>query len=317
MAGFNQAGSPSVTITSPTATTEVRGDTLTVKATITSPTNTPLKADSVQITITPPGGSVATASMSLTPTANLYSGTIDISAVPSGSASFIVSAEDAAGRKGSATSGYIHDHGATITFVQPSAATAHGHVTIEAMIDDALHPITLLSQVVGSIRTSGDVTLTQVAGATPFRVTAIVDLNSFNPTLDGPQLITIAATNANGTRTTGSKPFIVDNAGPTITIMTPAAGSFVGGVVQIQASIVDLSGVNDASVVAVFGGNLATSVVLTRPDAMTHDLHRLLRRALARHPLRVPRAFDSRRRPARQSRRARRGDRRRQRGRRG
>ena len=266
MAGFNMAGSPVVTITAPTATTEVQGDTLAVTATITSPTNTPIKADTVSVAVTPPGGAIVSAPMSLTATANVYSGHVDISAVPSGNATFTVSAADTAGLKGSATGMYIHDHGPTITFIQPSAPTAHGQIVLEAIIDDTLHPITMLSQVKAGIRMLGDITLTQVAGAVPFRVTATIDLNSFNPTLDGPQLLTIQATNSKGTKTTASKQVTVDNAGPTITNVTPAAGAFVGGVIQIQATITDISGVADSTVVAVFGGNLSTSVNLTRSD---------------------------------------------------
>jgi len=264
MAGFNQAGSPVVMITAPTATTEVQGDTLNVTATITSPTNTPIKADTVSLAITPPGGAIISAPMSLTATANVYSGNVDISAVPSGNATFTVSAADTAGLKGSANGMYIHDHGATITFVQPSAPTAHGQIVLEAIIDDTLHPITMLSQVKASIRAPGDITLTQVAGAVPFRVTATIDLNSFSPSLDGPQLLTIQATNSNGTKTTASKQVTVDNAGPTITNVTPAAGAFVGGVTKIEATITDISGVADSTVIAVFGGDLMRSVSMTR-----------------------------------------------------
>src|SRR5438270_16660 len=83
--------------------------------------------------------------------------------------------DDTAALKGSASGMYIHDHGATITFVQPSAPTAHGQIVLEAIIDDTLHPITMLSQVKASIRAPGDITLTQVAGALPFRVTATID----------------------------------------------------------------------------------------------------------------------------------------------
>ncbi|HEY2745196.1 MAG TPA: Ig-like domain-containing protein [Polyangia bacterium] len=271
MTGFNQPGSPAITITAPTATTEVAGDTLSVTATITSPTSTQIKSDSVLITITPPGGAIITAPMSLTATANVYSGQINIGSIPSGPSSFTVSATDSMGLAGSAVGMYIHDHGPTITFVQPSAATAHNSVTLEAIIDDTLHPITMLSQVQAGIRMLGDITLTQVTGAVPFRVTATIDLNSYNPTLDGPQLITVQATNSNNTKTSATKQFTVDNSGPDITINTPAAGSFVGGVVTISATITDLSDVNDSTVVAVFGGNLATSVALTRTDPTKND----------------------------------------------
>src|SRR5262245_12138789 len=94
MAGFNMAGSPLVNITAPAAGAEVHGDTLTVTATITSPTSTLIAGGSVIITVTPPGGSIVTKPMTLTATANVYQGDIDVSGVPSGMSTFTVSAAD-------------------------------------------------------------------------------------------------------------------------------------------------------------------------------------------------------------------------------
>src|SRR5438045_1906171 len=134
MAGFNQAGSPVVTIISPAAGAEVQGDTLLVKATVTSPTNALIASGSVQITVTPPGGGVVTATMNLTSTADTYQGQIAIDNVPSGNATFTVSAADLAGLKGSATGTYAHDHGPTLTFVKPTAMAAHGTVSVEIIV---------------------------------------------------------------------------------------------------------------------------------------------------------------------------------------
>lgn len=268
MTGFNTAGSPVVTITAPASGAEISGDKLTVTATVTSPTNTLIASETVAITITPPGGGIVSATMTRGTAANTYTGSINIAQVPSGMATFTVSAADITGKVGSAQASYVHDHGPTITFVKPTAATAKGTLSVEIIVDDPLHPITMLSQVQAGIRTANDVTLTQVSGATPFRVVANVDLNAYSPTLDGPQVITCTATNSNNTKQTAQKQFTVDNAGPTIIIKSPAAGSFVGGVTQVQADIQDLSGVNPATVIAVFGGNLATAITLTKPDPM-------------------------------------------------
>ncbi|MDB4966926.1 MAG: hypothetical protein JWN44_2615 [Myxococcales bacterium] len=264
MAGFNQAGSPVVTIISPAAGAEVQYDTLIIKVTVTSPSSTLISSGSVQITVTPPGGGIVTAPMFLTAVADTYQGQIDIDNVPSGTASFTVSAADIAGLKGSATGSYIHDHGPTLTFAKPTATSVKGTVSVEILVDDPIHPITMLSQVKAGIRTSNDITLTQVMGASPFRVAATVDLTQYNPSLDGPQIITAQATNSKGTIGKALKSFTVDNAGPNIVITQPAAGTFVGGVIEIKADITDPTKVNDGSVVAVFGGSLATSVNLTR-----------------------------------------------------
>jgi hypothetical protein len=270
MAGFNMAGAPMIVITAPTAGAEVSGDALTVTATITSPTSTPILAGSTQITVTPPGGGVVTATMLLTSTPNVYKGTIDVSGFPSGNAGFTVSAADIAGLKASVSSTYVHDHGPILTFVQPMVAAVKGTVTVEIIVDDSLHPITMLSQVEAHIRTTGDVTLTQIAGALPFRVTSTVDLNSFTPPLDGPQIIFAKATNSKNTVGRAQRMFTVDNQGPSISITSPMAGAFVGGVIEIKATITDaVSGVDDATPLAVFGGDLSKSVALTRVDAMS------------------------------------------------
>ncbi len=271
MTGFNTAGSPVVTITVPAAGTEISGDTLTVTATVTSPTSTLIASGSVQVTITPPGGGVVNQPMQPGAMANTWTADISIAAVPSGMATFTVSAADIAGKLGSAQGTYLHDHGPTITFVKPTAATAKDTLSVEVIIDDALHPITMLSQVKAGIHSPGDITLTQIAGATPFRAAANVNLNNYNPTLDGPQVVTVTATNSKGTSQTARKQFTVDNSGPVIVIDKPAGGSFVGGVTTIQATITDLSGVNPASVVAVVAGNLANTVSLTRMDPMSND----------------------------------------------
>lgn len=266
MAGYNMAGSPVVVIDAPAAGAEVHGDTLDVKATVTSPSGTLIAGGSVVLTITPPGGAIVSATMILTATPNQYEGTLDIGSIPSGTSSFTVSAADIAGKLGSATGSYVHDHGPTITFYKPMAATARGTVSVEFTADDPLHPITSLSQVQAGIRAANDITLTQVAGAVPFRVAATVDIANnpkYNPPLDGLQIITATATNSAGTTAQAQRQFTVDNAGPEISITNPTPGAMVGGVLEITADITDESKVNDATVVAVFGGNVA-SVPLTR-----------------------------------------------------
>lgn len=271
MAGFNTAGSPMVVITSPMSGAEVHGDTLSVAATVTSPTNTLINAGTVQVTITPPGGAVLTAQLQPGVAANSYQGQLDISAVPSGMATFTVSAADIAGKQGSATASYVHDHGPVLTFVKPTAATAKGTMSVEIIVDDALHPITSLSQVQAYIeKAPSDITLTQVQGATPFRVAATVDLvNGYNPPLDGQHIIHASATNSAGTVGTADKTFTVDNSGPTIANVKPVEGSFVGGVVEIQADITDQSKVNDATAVAVIGGNASVPLARTTPTSDT------------------------------------------------
>jgi hypothetical protein len=133
------------------------------------------------------------------------------------------------------------------------------------------------SKVSAYIHSPGDITLMQEPNTTPMRLSALVDFSTFNPPLDGPQIINATATNSSpkGTTTHASKQFIVDNAGPTFTgsgstqgFVQPVPGAFVGGVVTIQVHINDLSGVADSTVLAVFGNDPTHNAVpLTRVTA--------------------------------------------------
>lgn len=269
MAGFNQAGAPTIVITSPAAGTEVHGDTLTVTATITSPTNTFIQASSVEVTVAPPGGLVASSPLTLTTTANVYSGSVTLPDIASGSRTFTVSASDVNGLKGSAQGTFVHDHGPILTFVAPSGTMpvkGTSSITVEIAVDDSLHPITDVSAVSAGIRSLGDITLTEVAGQSPFTVEATVNLKAYqNPVLDGNQLISAQAKNSANTIGMATQPLIVDNSGPLIVINTPQSSTttFVSGVTPISATITDISGVDASSVVAVWGGNDALSVQLT------------------------------------------------------
>ena len=270
--GTNPNG-PMITVTSPMPNDEVAGNTLHVTATIVAQGGSSVSADSVQIIVPSANGSTTTAPMTLTPMPNVWKGQADISAIPTGSSNFVVKATDTLARTSVATVTYVHDRGPNITFVSPSAPTAKGSVTVEVIVDDPLHPITAITSVKAGIRQLGDIALTQVAGATPFRATGTIDFSKYNPVLDGPQLITVQAINSKGTIGTAQKQFTVDNAGPDIMITNPKVGAFVGGVLEIKATITDISGVQDSSVLAVFGNNLATSVQLTRLQPGGDDFH--------------------------------------------
>jgi hypothetical protein len=277
MAGFNQAGAPVVVITAPTAGLEIHGDVLTVTATITSPTNAIIQASSVELTVTPPGGAVATAPLTLTPVANVYSGKVSLPDDASGPGTFTVAASDTAGLKGSAQGTYVHDHGPILSFVAPTGMTpvkGTQTISVEITVNDTLHPITDVSQVSAGIRTLGDIkNLQAVTGANPFTVYAMVDLKTYGtPALDGSQLIKAQAESSTHIIGQATQPLIIDNTGPVINITAPLfspTSEFVSGVTQISADITDaLSPIDDSTVVAVWGGDpTAFSVPLTRSSS--------------------------------------------------
>jgi hypothetical protein len=268
--GFNNVdlamdvNGPTITITSPKPTDEVHYDTLTVTATIVGKGGEFIDGSSVflQIPSGPAGGTKA--QMTLTAMQDVYQGSIDISAIPSGTSQFIVTAADVKGRQNSVEQNYIHDHGPVITFVQPSAPTATGSLYVEILVNDTLHPLADASTVKATIHNGDSIVLTPIAGAVPLRVNGTINFSAYAPPLDGLQLLTVTAANSAGTVGRGTKQFTVDNLGPTIAITNPVAGQFIGGVIQITANIDDISGVNDGSVVAVFGNDLSKSVPMSR-----------------------------------------------------
>jgi hypothetical protein len=257
-----------VTIVSPAAGTEVAYDTLTVTATVVGKNGAFIDGNSVQLLI-PANNTMGfiTAPMSLTAMQDSYQGSIDISSIKSGPSEFTVVAADVNGKNGSASGTYIHDHGPVITFIQPTKLTAHGSIYVQAEIRDTLHPVTDVASVTATVRAGDAIVLTAISGSNPLRVQGTIAFDDYSPELDGPQLLTVTATNSNGTMGRGTKPFTVDNFGPTIKFENPVAGQFIGGVLNIKASIEDISGVNDNSVIAVFGGDLTKSAKLTRTVA--------------------------------------------------
>lgn len=255
-------GGPTIVIQAPAAMAEVQYDTLTVTAKITSATS---RIDGATVALIIPAATnsgTASAPMALTAMPDTYQGQIDISALPSGPSQVVVTAADIMGRKSNAEQDYIHDHGPVITFVQPSAPTAKGSANVEIIVDDSLHPVTDPSSVTVKVGLS-TVSMSQVQGAVPLRLTGLIDFSTFHPELDGQQLITATATNPKGTIGRETHTFTVDNAGPTITPMNPTPGQFVGGILDIDCTISDLSGVDDSTVIAVLGGNSAQTTTLT------------------------------------------------------
>jgi hypothetical protein len=257
---------PTITILTPAKDQEVAYDTLTVTASIVGKNGAFIDGASVQLIIPAKNAAgLLAAPMSLTAMQDVYQGTIDISGIPGDkNQQFTVSATDVNGKIGNASSTYTHDHGPVITFIQPTRSTAHGSLYVQVVVDDQLHPVTMASSVKATVRSGDNIMLAAVSGAVPLRLQGTIDFNTYSPELDGDQLLTVSATNSNNTVGRALKQFTVDNAGPVISFSNPKAGQFIGGVLQIKANIDDISGVNDNSVIAVFGGDLSKAVQLTR-----------------------------------------------------
>jgi hypothetical protein len=81
--------------------------------------------------------------------------------------------------------------------------------------------------------------------------TASIDFGSYNPPLEGNQIVTITAKNALGNSSMATRKFTIDNTGPTITGTKPAMGDLIGKIITIEAKVTDPAGVMNSSVVAV------------------------------------------------------------------
>jgi hypothetical protein len=264
---------PMITIVSPVAvsgTVDVIGGTLKVTATVV-PQGAPVAADTVKLLIPTANGGAMSYDMSLSGMANTYAGQADISMIQAGSSNFMVTAKDTMGRVGSATLAFVHDPGPVFTFLQPTAPTARGSITVEVLITDPLGHGVPASNVLVGIRAPNDISKNFMVDPTqdgtpgkPFHATAVVDFSTFSPALDGPQLILASAQSSSGAVTHAQKAFTVDNTGPSITIDSPGPGDFLGGVVEVKATITDVSGVQDSTVVAEWGNDPAKTVALTR-----------------------------------------------------
>src|SRR5262249_21974986 len=157
------------------------------------------------------------------------------------------------------------------TFIQPTQTTAKGSLNLLVEVKDTVHPLTVASQVKATVRAGDNIVLTAVAGSSPLRVQGTIKFSDYSPELDGAQLLTVTATNDQMTMNTAVKQFTVDKLGPTITFVNPLPGQFVAGVLEIKATIDDVSGVADGTAVAVFGGDPAKSAVLSRVQAGSSD----------------------------------------------
>jgi hypothetical protein len=161
------------------------------------------------------------------------------------------------------------DAGPSITVTSPVAKKAYrGSLGIQVRIEDPLFgPV---SHVVMSL---GAYVLPNVVVSSPpldYQVT--VTTTDTIPPLDGAQLLKISAENANGTVNAVTVPFVFDSTGPAISDTSPATGQLIGGVITIKASVMDPSGVDPTSVIAVMAhGNTQFEVKLV-PDAVVPNL---------------------------------------------
>jgi hypothetical protein len=189
---------------------------------------------------------------------------VDVSGLVSGAYELHVAATTLGGTTGTAVRGFRIDSGPTITITKPAQGMAYkGSIAAQVMISDAIFaPISGVTMSVGShvLTPSGP------TGTPANQWTTLIDFTAYMPPLDGEQLFAVTATNSNGTKTSASVRFVIDNQGPSIGMTVPAVGTIIGSITTIAAVVTDPSSVLDSSVVAVVAHGDETFTVKLDPD---------------------------------------------------
>jgi hypothetical protein len=200
---------------------------------------------------------------------------VDLAKLESGMYAIEVIARTIGGIMAETSSTFTIDAGPIIRIDSPGEDQYYKEsATLDVTITDPLFPqiksvTMLLGQQVLSF--SGPSANSQYSGSIQF--------DAFNPPLEGDQLLTVRATNDNGTETVVRRRFVSDSKGPTITSTIPETGALIGRVITISAQVSDPAGVLDSSVVAVIAhGDKMFEVKLAPPatGSMAQDTYTAL-----------------------------------------
>jgi hypothetical protein len=256
---------PTIVIQSPKQDETVIGSTLKVVAKVTDPQGVDDPSVKVQIQGTQP------VQMSVTVDPTVYEALLDISKFSSNIRLWVV-ASDQNGNKNSAMREFKRDAGPTIVFFSPTKDSRwRSSVTVKVLFSDKKENLDATKT---QVRLGSKVlTLkkdTSVAGK--ISISGTVKFDSFSPKLSGNQVLVAESTNKNGAKASMKRAFVVDDMGPTIAVTSHSAGTLIGSIITIKATVTDLAGVLPSSVVAVIGNNLATrQVKLTNSTTAAND----------------------------------------------
>jgi hypothetical protein len=184
---------------------------------------------------------------------------VDVSTLDSGIYELKVTAKTAAGVMGEATVTFQIDAGPVIRIDSPGENKYYRNsVTVDVTVTDPMFgPVSDVTMLLGQR------TLTISGPSANSQYTGTIEFGSYDPPLEGDQLLTVRAKNKNGTESVSRRKFVSDNKGPDITTTVPATGALIGRVITISALVTDPAGVLDSSVVAVVAhGNVMFEVKL-------------------------------------------------------
>jgi hypothetical protein len=186
---------------------------------------------------------------------------LDVSKVAPDFYDLQIVATTAGGATGTASVRIFLDGGPNITFLQPAdKAYVKGSITVTAMVLDDQSPVVSAGFSIGQSEIDPGA-ITSSGG----QYSVTLDFSSYNPPLDGDQIVTVTAVDGNGITSLAARNFTIDNVGPTIKNTLPASGSLIGKIITIAANVDDPAGVMDSSVVAVVAnGDIHFEVSLTK-----------------------------------------------------
>lgn len=172
---------------------------------------------------------------------------LDVSKLPSGEYELVVTAKSAGGVMGEAKVTVLIDAGPIIRIDSPGENKYYRSAT---QVD-----VTILDPMFGPVDnvslTLGQSPLMVRPGANPNQYATTIVFKDYDPPLQGDQVLTVRASNKNGTESVLVRRWVADDKGPTITNTVPKLGELIGRVITISAQVSDAAGVLDASVVAV------------------------------------------------------------------
>ncbi len=197
------------------------------------------------------GSPIFSASMSHTDADNQYQGSIALADLPPGPTWVWVQATDL-GDNTNSTKPVLchHDLGPVFTVVSPKTKpkTYKGSAALLFTVTD---PVGVKANSVKAMVQSVPIPVEQNQNDKSL-FTGTIKFHDFSPVLSGDQVLVLSATNTKNTSASVEVVFTVDEAGPKLKFLEPAAGTFIGGILTIKADVSDTpSGVESKTVVAV------------------------------------------------------------------
>jgi hypothetical protein len=261
---------PKIEILTPKNGETILGDVLTVEAKITDPTTVnPGKVELFYKAVTVDGKAVNKQQLMTAKAgvADVYESKLDVSSYVK--FNLWITAEDMDQNKNTSKAVYVErDAGPSIIFLLPVEKSSHkGSVAVQIQVSDK-NGVTKFQLLIGTTditsklkNTSSDAKLQQWSGSIKF------DDPDFSPPLSGTQVLTARAENKNKATAQETRTFVVDDQGPSISILSQSAGELVGGLIDVKASVSDPAGVLASSVKVVIGNNQDTRTVVLKPPA--------------------------------------------------